>query len=249
MAKETSSGTPGTDDTLGARPERATTEHGPFANRIHRYLAALYLTGDDAEERHAQALAELGRQPGEAVIALARAEGACKRRDYPKRWALVYATTRLDHEAALPYLRELVLRPIPPTEAHDPHGPSASREETILRTTAIDGLGRLAGRGSKQALDTLLECLDIASISIRRASVQAILATRPAYRKRIAERLPSNFRYLLDVKRADVTKIPQVKDPRKHLRERRPTDKPTPPAFDAGSDKTTKARSPKVGKR
>ena len=249
MAKQKSSDSPGTDDALGSRPHAVAAEPGRFARRIDRYLAALYLTGDDAGELHDQALAELTREPEETGIALARAEGACNRRDYPKRWALVYAATRLDHEAAVPYLRQLVLRPIPPRDRRDSHGLSAAREETILRTTAIDGLGRLASRGNKRALDALFECLDIASISIRRTSIQAILSAKPDYRKRIVERLPANFRYLLDVKRTEVTKVPQVKDPRKHLREHRPADKAAPPRFNAEPDKPKKSRSPKVGKK
>jgi hypothetical protein len=249
-SKERPSGAPGTDDTLSSRGPTDARDQGQLDARISRYLRTLYAAGDDADERHARALDELRREPAEAVIALARAEASSKPRDYPRRWALVYATTRLDHDAALPYLRALVLNPLPAVDMPDPHARTVSREETILRTTAIEGIGRLAQRGNKGALDALLEFLDIPSISIRRASIQTLLSVEPGYRERIAERLPADFRYLLDVRATPVTNVPQVKDPRKHLREAKPTDKPLPPQLAPNSSpRQPKARAPKVRKR
>jgi hypothetical protein len=156
----------------------------------------------------------------------------------------------LDHDAALPYLRALILTPFPAEDSQDPHARTVAREETILRTTAIEGIGRLAERGNKGAVDALFECLDIPSISIRRASIQALLSAEPGYRERIAERLPADFYYLLDVQAVPVTKVPQVKNARKHLREAKPTDKPLPPRLaPSRTPAQPRARAPKVGKR
>ena len=241
---------PETDDTFVLQHSVESAGNGRFADRISRYLKTLYATGDDAEQRHTSALEELRRESGEAVVALAKAEACCHLHDHPQRWALIYAATRLDHDAALPYFRELILTPVPLPEARDAHAFSAPREETILRTTAIEGVGRLAKRGNKQALKALLEFLDIPSISIRRASIQAILSAEPSYREKIAERIPSDFRYLLDVKPAQVTKVPQVKNPRKHLRDEKPHGKVLPPQLALGSSgKQSKRRSPKLGRK
>jgi hypothetical protein len=248
MRDKLSPGSPGTDDTFVLQYPVDPAVSGRFADRITRYLRTLYATGDDVEQRHMNALEELRREAGEAVVALAKAEACCHRHDYPRRWALVYAAARLDDDAALPYFRELVLTPIPPSGARDAHAFSAAREETILRTTAIEGVGRLAKRGNKLALKALLEFLDIPSISIRRASIQAILSAEPAYREKLAERIPSDFQYLLDVQRVQVTKVPQVKNPRKHLRDEKPHPKPLPPKLAPDSSgKKSKRRSPKLG--
>jgi hypothetical protein len=220
---------PVTDDTFVIRRSADADDKGRFADRIERYLKTLYATGEDAEERHKRALEELRRDGGEAVIALAKAEAGCQRGDYPRRWALVYAATRLSHDAALPYLRELVLTPIPSPKVRDAHAFSVAREETILRTTAIEGVGRLARNGNKRALEALLGFLEIPSISVCRASIQAILSAEPGYRDQIAERIPRGFRHLLDVRPAQVTTVPQVKDPKKHLRIKKPLAKPLPP--------------------
>ena len=150
--KPKSSGAPGTDDTFVARDRPAVQYAGPFAERINHYLTTLYASGDDAEQRHADALKDLRRDVGEAVIALARAGACCHQHDYPRRWALVYAAVKMEHDAALPYFRELVLAPIPSPDPRGGHGFSAAREETILRTTAIEGVGRLAERGNRDAL-------------------------------------------------------------------------------------------------
>lgn len=241
-------GSPGTDDTFVLQHSVESEGNGRFADRISRYLRTLNATGDNAEQRHTSALEELRREPGEAVVALAKAGACCDLHDYPRRWALVYAATRLDHDAALPYFRELVLTPVPSPEARDTHALSAAREETILRTTAIEGVGRLAERGNKRALEALLEFLNIPSISIRRASIQAILSAEPAYRDKLAERIPSDFHYLLDVRPVPVTKVPQVKNPRKHLRDQKPLGKPLPPKLiPSSSGKQAKRRSPKLG--
>lgn len=248
-SKARPSGAPGTDDTLGSRGPIRARDQGPLDARISRYLRTLYAVADDADDRHTRALDELRRDPAETVVALARADASSEPRDYPRRWALIYATTRLDHDVALPYLRALILNPFPAEDMRDPHARTVAREETILRTTAIEGIGRLAQRGNKGALDALFEFLDIPSISIRRASIQTLLSVEPGYRERIAERLPADFRYLLDVRATPVTKVPQVKNPRKHLREAKPTDKPLPPKLAPSSSWQPKARAPKVGKR
>jgi hypothetical protein len=78
--------------------------------------------------------------------------------DYPTRWAHVHAASELRHPAALPFLRNLILTPIPPEESPDPHSFSTVGEETILRTTAVEGIGYLA-RGRADATEMLFEAL------------------------------------------------------------------------------------------
>ncbi len=248
-SKRPPSGAPGIDDTLGSRSPVTMVDRGQLEARISNYLKILYGSGDDADDRHTRALEELRREPEETVVALARAEAGSDPRDYPRRWALVYATTRLDEDAALPYLRTLILNPLPKEVVNDPHS-RILREETILRTTAVEGIGRLAQRGNKRAVNALFKFLDIPSISIRRASVQALLSVDPGYSDKIAERLPANIRHLLKVTILPVHEVPQIKDPRVHLREPKPTKKPVPPEIAPSSPpRRRKLKAPKTGKR
>jgi len=174
---------------------------------------------DDAEDRYQAALGRLREQAATAVVELAGMERDCAGRDYPTRWALVHVAASLRHPAALPFLRNLVLTPIPAEQSPDSHSFSSVAEETILRTTAVDGVGALAADGNREAQEALVEFVAQPSLSIRRAAVQSIMAT-PRGRSRgrqIAALLPEDQRFLLDLKPADVHDVPQVARPERHL--------------------------------
>lgn len=218
-----------TDDQLGLKPRPQLVEVSRVVALINNLVEAMYATGDDAEAAYEAALKDLRAQADEAAIALARLESDCDRRTYPRRWGLIYAAAQLQDDAVLPFLRQAVLTPIPPEQSANPHSFSTVKEETALRTTAVEGVGSLAARGNERARDSLFEFLSIESVSIRRASVQSLLALDRGLRDRIAEYLPRNFHYLLDIRPVAVTDVPQIKDPRRHLREGRLPEKATPP--------------------
>jgi hypothetical protein len=241
---------PHLDDALA--PKRASAPFGasPYATLIGRYLAIMNAAGDGVESEYQAVLEEMRKDAAEVIVALAKAEACSDRSDYPLRWALVYAATQMKHEAALPYFRNLVLTPIPPEQSEQPHSFSTVREETILRTTAIEGLGQLATQGHRHAVDTLFEALDIPSISMRRAAVQALLAADSSLRERIRERLPRDFRFLLDLKTPQVSEAPQVRNPRTRLRKGAESlKKSSPPglAEESAQMKRRKSPKPKIG--
>ena len=124
------------------------------------------------------------------------------------------------HPAALPFLRNLILTPIPPEESPDPHSFSTVAEETILRTTAVEGVGYLA-RDRANAVGTLFEALRQPSLSVRRAAVQSLLGSRRGrkLRAQISNALPEEQRFLLDLKAVNVRDVPQVTNPERHLSE------------------------------
>jgi HEAT repeat protein len=182
-------------------------------------LAAMNSMGADAEEEYRRLLDAARKQAPEIVLAIARGEHACAAGDYSTRWGLIFAASELKHPAALPFLCELILTPLPAETSRNPHSFSVVAEETILRTTAVEGVGHLAASGRKEALDALLSFLAIPSLSIRRAAVQAILGTPGGrrLRRRIAESLPRDERFLLDLRRPDVREVPQIRNPEKNL--------------------------------
>jgi hypothetical protein len=134
--------------------------------------------------------------------------------------AHVHAASELRHPAALPFLRNLILTPIPPEESPDPHSFSTVGEETILRTTAVEGIGYLA-RGRADPTEMLFEALRQPSLSIRRAAVQSLLATARGrrLRARIARALPEEHQFLVDLKAVSVRDVPQIRNPAHHLSE------------------------------
>ncbi len=109
---------------------------------------------------------------------------------------------------------------------------STVAEETILRTTAVDGVARLASGGSKEAVEALFDFLDVPSLSVKRAAVEHLMGVKQgeSLRGRIEERLCPEYRFLRDVRPIDVRKVTQITDPEKDLTDQgRRSSKPIAP--------------------
>lgn len=214
---------------------------------LHRFFVAMNGVGDDAQAAYEEALAAL-RARAEAIVAeIAHAERTVDTDDYVTRWALIHAAAELRHPAALPLLRDLVRQRIPPERSPDPHSLSTVAEETILRTTAVEGVEYLAVDGNDEAREALFGFLEQPSLSIRRASVQGILATSggDALRGRVAALLPADQQFILDIKRVDVRAVPQIEDPTRHLAQAaRPLTDPSPRLPDQGNGPGRETESP-----
>jgi hypothetical protein len=191
-----------------------------FGALIERYLSAMTAGDERAESDCGAALGEMRKHPWNVIVALTRAEARSDRSDYWLRWALVYLAVQLKHEAALPYFRDLLLTPIPPEASETPDSFSTVRHETILRTTAIKGVGYLAARGNQHAVDALFEALQIPSLSVCRAAVQALLAANPNLRARIGHCLPRDLHFLLDLKTSHVSEVPEGQGLTKEVQEK-----------------------------
>ena len=187
------------------------------ARALRDFLAVMYNQSDNAEETYARALERLRSQAEAVVPEIARIEASLRETDYPTRFALIFAASELHHTAALPWLRTVALSRIPSERSNDPHSFSTVGEETILRTTAVDGIGRLAQDNNTQAIDALFECLSTPSLSIRRAATQQLLRTPNIPRERISAALPEDQRFLLDLRRTDVREAPQIRNPQQSL--------------------------------
>lgn len=200
-----------------------TLAQSPFGDNpagvlLKNFVATMNGQGKDAQEEYERALSHLRKMPEEAILEIARAEKACGVDDYSTRWFLIFAASELKHPAALPFFKQIVLTPIPPERSAEPHSLSTVAEETIIRTTAVDGVRAIAEKDSK-ALRTLFEFLEVPSFSIKRAAVQAILAVSkdPKTVQELKEMLPKDMRFLIDLKQIDVREVPQIKDPQKYL--------------------------------
>ena len=152
---------PDTGDSLRANPRRNAPQRSGTGRLLDDLIAAMTSAGESAQSRYGDALVRLQERADDAVIEIARAEGGCHHRDYGRRWALIQAASELHRESALPYLRSVVMTPIPAEESADPHSFSTVVEETILRTTAIEGIEQLAAQGSESAFETLFAAVHI----------------------------------------------------------------------------------------
>ncbi len=204
--RDDNEGPPSASDHLGGTERRrARPPDSPAGILLQNFLVAMNAVGEDAEDTYRRTLADLRKRADLALIEIARAQNDCDRHDYPTRWVHVHAAAELRHPAALPFLLDLALY-------------STVAEETILRTTAVEGIGYLA-KERREAVEALFECLKQPSLSIRRAAVQSLLKTSRgrSLRSRIANALPEDQRFLLDLKALDVRDVPQIKRPQRHL--------------------------------
>ena len=203
-----------------------------FAGRLLRnFLNVMNSFGDDAQEVYEEKLKELKKHAEDIMVEVVRAEGAADESDYPFRWALVHTASELKSPASLRFLKNLVFSPIPPEKSKDPHSFSTVAEETILRTTAVEGIENLAKMGNEEAQKTLFNFLELPSISIKRAAIQAIFATVSDEKKleKMRSLMPREHHYLLEIKRVNVKDVPQIKEPQKDLKEGATDTKKEPP--------------------
>lgn len=238
------------DDVLTDGPQRPNPiSDSPVGLMLQDAIDATYADGEDAEERYQEALERLGEKRGEVLVEIARALGTCSEDDYPLRWSLIHVAAELRTESALPLLVSVVKTPIPAERSDDPHSYSTVAEETLLRTSAVEGVAYLAREGDDKAIGTLFDFLDIDSLSVRRAAVQGLLAAPQAddLRDRIAMCLPKTEHFLLDLRTVDVREVEQIGDPESTLSESgRSADTAAPPRFDVGTPDAKRQESPKA---
>lgn len=195
-------------------------DNSPASISLRRFLKTINSIGDDAQESYNDALKDIRRDSESIIFEIAREEKACNPMDYVTRWGLIHAATELRHPLSIPFLKNVILTPIPPELSKDPHSFSTAANETIIRTTAIEGIKYLAQEGNEDALNVLFECLNQPSISIRRASIQAILSVRKdeSALQKIKDVLPESQQFLLNLRQASLNDVPQISNPQKHLR-------------------------------
>jgi hypothetical protein len=189
------------------------------AKALRNFLSVMYSQGDDAAEIYTRALEPIRSQAEAVVSEIVHVDASMRESDYTSRFALIFAASELRHPAALPWLRSIALSRIPAERSSDTHSFSTVTEETILRTTAVEGLGRLARDNNGNAIEALFDCLDRPSLSIRRAAVQELLQSPEArnQRDRIAAALPQDQRFLLDLRSIDIHDVPQARSPQQFL--------------------------------
>jgi len=186
--------------------------HARLRALVRNYVAAAHDVGEEADERLRRTIDDLRRESAPAVVEIARALGEAPAKDFPARAALIHAAAALEHSDALPLLVTLVDTPVPPEREAPSHGLGTTAEEIILRTTAVEGVGRAARDGDEAALSALIRFIESPVFSIRRASVQAALFARPdddAVRQRLLAALPRDQHFLLDLKQLSVGEVEQ----------------------------------------
>jgi HEAT repeat protein len=125
------------------------------------------------------------------------------------RWSILHVIGDAGDERTLDLLRRQALRtvPLPRRQPGVCEDPAELEELVVIR--AIGALGSLARRQVLGAVDALHEVLERQDRrAFRRPAVAHLLAVDPDQRRTVAERLPEEDRYLVDLRAAaadDVT--------------------------------------------
>ncbi len=130
---------------------------------------------------------------------------------YLDRWSLVMLAVELQHNSSSAFFEKILASEIPKENSKHPHSFSTVGEEVMIRTTAIEGLERMATNDDKEAIKVLFHNIGHEVFSIRRAATQAILAIgdEDMYKKLINE-LPKRHNDLLKICRTDVREAEQA---------------------------------------
>src|SRR6266511_2187565 len=84
---------------------------------VREFLRDMNASGDGADDVYGRTLARLRERAEPVVEAFANSYRAASRDAYNLRWALVYGAAKLEHPAALTFLREVARSPVPPEES------------------------------------------------------------------------------------------------------------------------------------
>jgi hypothetical protein len=184
---------------------------------IGEFLDAIHICSSEDEDRYLAARARLRADPVAAARYIEAAYQSATVDELTLRQSLLLAAAALEHPAVLPFLGELARRPVTGEIKHD--GGRAA-EESALRLVAVDGIDAIARTGNTQAADLLVALVASPDRAVQAAAVIA-LKYSSRHRDRFEEAcalLPADRGYLIDVRRADVREVPQIADPRRHLR-------------------------------
>jgi hypothetical protein len=175
----------------------------PAGKAIAAHIPKVTAVGADAEANYQASLAAL-RQLPDAVAILAEVYAATDKGLYPSRWVLVQTLSDLRAETAVGPLIRIAKEPVPPPRGKggSEEGLDPYEEESLLRMTAIQGLGHLAGTDDTAA-NTLGELTRHEIISIReeaaRSLADAIRGVRDEQRAAfLRSLLPPNYDMSLD---------------------------------------------------
>jgi hypothetical protein len=167
--------------------------------------------GDCAEDDYQAALSKLTRQARKISPALTEEYFALPEGQYLDRWSLVMLLAELRDRESVHAFARILESEIPAERSKDPHSFTTVGEEVMIRTTAIEGLERLAAEGSEDAMKVLMANVHHETFSICRAAVQALVAVGgEEMKEKLKEMLPERHHRVLEIRRVDVREVEQA---------------------------------------
>jgi hypothetical protein len=168
--------------------------------------------GEAAEQDYQRALSRVRDHSGETVAAVASAGWeSLPENAYLDRWALVQLLADLEMPATIEVLDAVLSTPLPPERSaeHD-HRYSTVGQEIVVRTTAVEGLRRLAANDDARAADALMRHVRHENRTVRVACVMALRDLGREYEESLRSAITEEDRFLLEIRRLQATDVPQA---------------------------------------
>jgi hypothetical protein len=185
-------------DFVQSVPKVASTpiQISPVAQHVHDAVAQMHTVGGAGS---AATLNSLRQNITQAIPTIEQLYRAAPASNYTERWSLVKVLVDLHHPSTLTSLNTIVNTPLPNVQGEE--APFTLAEETMIRTTAAEEIGRQAGAGQAEALALLLKNCQNPVFSVKQTSVQAYLAHGgPNARATLEKLLPPGERFVLDIR-------------------------------------------------
>jgi hypothetical protein len=221
------------DPTFAAEAQRdlgAILGSGPAGSALRQSVDRMSAIGPDAETAYQEAIAGVRSQPPDEL----RAAVTAAFRDLPDdayldRVSMVQVLTDVRDPSLVDVLRDVIAAPLPPERSTgEDYKYSTTAREVLIRTTAVDGVARLAAEGSAEAVDVLVDNVTHENHTVRAACVVALLELGGEPASRARDRIRDDDRDLLELRRARVQDVPQP-DPGSEVRYPGAYDAPAPP--------------------
>jgi hypothetical protein len=196
------------------------------------FVDAVHHCASEKDERYVSAVAQLRHNPNNTAHQIEAAYRSIGEEQIRARESLLLAATALAHPSVLSLLTQVATEPV---RGMVQHGGGRAAEESMLRMMAVDGIEAVARSGDTNAADALLALTASPDRAVQALAVIALKysdAHRTHYEK-VRSMLSPDHLYLLDVVRANIHNVPQIADPRRHLRSE-PTTVDTRPDLASG---------------
>lgn len=197
-----------TGDGLGVEPGRRLYDQDATAWLVGEGVRHMNAADAEGELAYVRVL-ELLRKTEEAASTIARVASIAPAEDISLRWSLLYLLADLEEARGLDVFLATAIEAVPARSRESRGCESARDGEILVRTMAIEGLGRLAS-SDKHALHALFEVIERqAEPALRIEAVKAVLSVAPDQVDRLREILPEDLRFAVDIKkvRAEVLDV------------------------------------------
>jgi hypothetical protein len=204
---------------VAMRPRPTTTSGRPWRGielgpEVLDFVTAFYSAPNEEDPRFTRALTNLRTGAAGSAQQIAQSYDKLDQAYLGQRRSLLYAARYLGDEAALPFLIRVAMQERQGESAHEG---GRLAEESMLRSIAVEGIEQIAMHGSREAFDALLPFVRSTDRLVQATAVVALKYLNCPI-ERLRSLVSEDRSYLLEIARIDIRDVPQIKDPRRHLR-------------------------------